>query len=89
MLTLIRRNFTHWSGEYLSLTHAFTLREPIKDFVSLAIGCNENGENDDLTQALKHEQLSPTDWDILCDIIDLLQPFHKWQICFQLRDHYG
>ena len=21
--------------------------------------------------------------------MDLLQPFHKWQICLQKRDHYG
>ena len=88
-LTLIRGNLTSWSGDYLSLTRAFTLPEPIEDFVSSAMRHNESGEKDDLPQALKYDELPPADWDILLDIMDLLQPFHKWQICLQKRDHYG
>lgn len=33
VLRLIRGNLTRWSGDYLSLTRAFTLRESIEDFV--------------------------------------------------------
>ena len=60
-LTLIQGNLTRWRGDYLFLTRAFTLREPIEDFISSAIRHTENGEKDNLPQALKHDELYPAD----------------------------
>ena len=75
-LSPIQGNLTLWRVDYLSLTCAFTLCEPIEYFVSSAIQHNENREKDIPAQALKHDELSKANWDILCDIIDLLlQPF--------------
>lgn len=74
--------------DYLSLTRAVTVYETIKDFVSSAIRHNENNEKDNIPQALKHNALCPADWYMLCNIIDLLQPIHKWQICLQKPQHY-
>jgi len=89
-LSLIRGNATRWGGDYDSLTRAFELRESIEEFVSAAIRRNQDGERDNTQpHALLHDELHLEDWDILRDIMDILQPFRKWQLMLQGRQHYG
>ena len=89
-LSLIHGNDTRWGGDYDSITRAFDLRESIEEFVSAAIRLNEDGERDtSLPHALLHDELMSEDWDILGDIMDILQPFRKWQLMLQGHQHYG
>ena len=61
----------------------------MEDFVSLAIRRNENGERADSLNALKWDELLPEDWDTLAEIVNVLGPFHKWQLILQGRKHHG
>ena len=89
-LSLIRGNSTRWGGDYDSLTRAFELQESIEEFVSAAIRRNQDGERDNTQpHALLHDELNSQDWDILRDIMDILQHFRKWQLMHQGRQHYG
>lgn len=88
-LALIHGNTTRWGGDYNSLTRAFDLREPLEDFVAAAIRRNEDGEYDGLPSSLQHDELTIGDWDTLRDIMDILEPFHRWQLKLQKKEHFG
>jgi len=65
------------------------LRKPLEDFVASAIQRNENGEYDSLPSSLQHDELTISDWDTLQDIMDILEPFHHWQLKLQKKEHFG
>lgn len=88
-LALIQGNTTRWEGDYDSLTRAFELREPLEEFVASAIRRNEDGEHDGLPTSLQYDELSISDWDTLRGIMDILAPFHVWQLKLQQKEHYG
>ena len=88
-LALIHGNTPRWGGDYNSLTRAFDLREPLEDFVAAAIRRNEDGEYDGLPSSLQHDELTIRDWDTLRDIMDILEPFHRWQLKLQKKEHFG
>ena len=65
------------------------MREALEDFVSSAIGRNENGEWAKTLDALKWNELLPQDWDNLAEIVNVLGPFQKWQLLLQSGNHHG
>ena len=71
------------------MTGALDLREPLEEFVASAIRRNEDGEQDGLPSSLQYDELSITDWDTLMGIMDILEPFHHWQLKLQQKEHFG
>jgi len=65
------------------------LREPLEDFVASAIRRNKDGEYDGRPSSLQHDELTISDWDNIRDIMDILEPFHHWQLKLQKKDHFG
>ena len=86
---MIRGNPTRWGSDYDALTRAFDLREPLEEFVASAIRRNEDGEHDGLPSSLQYDELSVSDWDTLRGIMDILEPFHHWQLKLQQKEHFG
>lgn len=88
VLALIHGNTTRWGGDYNSLTRAFDLQEPLKEFVASGIRRNEDGEYEGLPSSLQYDELSIVDWDTLRDIMDILEPLHHWQLKLQKKEHF-
>ena len=88
-LALVRGDTTRWGSDYDALTRAFDLREPLEEFVASTIRRNEDGERDRLHSSLQYDKLSVADWDILRGIMDILKPFHHWQLKLQQKEHLG
>jgi len=82
-------NITRWSSDYESLERAFRLREPINDFITQSIGLNRDGERDNTEHALKHDELTPDDWDELRIVMDILEPFRRWTKLLQVKHANG
>jgi len=82
-LALVPGNTTRWGSDYDALTRTFDLRELLEEFVASAIRRNEDGEHDRLPSSLQYDELSITDWDTLRGIMDILEPFHHWQLKLQ------
>ena len=90
-LSLINGNSTRWEGDYDSLKRALKLRHPLEEFIALALGRKEDLDLPDSNQTycLGLDELSPADWDILREIMHILQPFRKWQLILQTKVHFG
>jgi len=88
-LALVRGNTTRWGSDYDALTRALDLRGPLEEFAASAIRRNEDGEQDGLPSSLHYDELSITDWDTLRGIMDILEPFHYWQLKLQQEEHFG
>lgn len=67
------------------------LREPLEEFIGSVIRRNEDQDRLQETQyhSLRLDELTPPDWDILKEIMFILQPFRKWQLILQSKRHYG
>ena len=90
-LSLINGNSTWWGGDYDSLIRALELRDPLEDFIVLVIRQNEDQDFSDSnsTYSLELHELILTDWDILKEIMYILQPFCKWKLILQKKSHFG
>jgi len=90
-LSLINGNSTQWGGDYDSQIRALELRDPLEEFIVLVIRRNEDQDFSDSnsTYSLGLDELTPTDWDILKEIMYILQPFRKWQLILQKKSHFG
>ena len=89
MVSLIRSNTTRWDSDYNSLIRAFELRDPLEEFVSRVLRRNKDQENDGTPASLQLDELTPADWNILREIMHILQPFRKWQLILQSKNHFG
>ena len=87
-VSLIRSNTTRWGSDYDSLIRALELRDPLEEFISRVLRQNEDQENDGTTSSLYLDELTPADWNILCEIMHILQPFWKWQLILQSKTHF-
>ena len=74
---LIRGNTTRWGSDYDSLIRVFELRDPLEEFISRVLRRNEDQENDGTPASLHLDKLTPDDWNILHEIMHILQPFWK------------
>ena len=88
-VSLIRSNTTRWGSDYDSLLRAFELRDPLEEFISRVLRRNEDQENDGSPTSLHLDELTPADWNILREIMHILQPFRKWQLILQSKMHFG
>ena len=46
---------------------------------------NRDGEWDHTEHALKHDELTPADWDELRIVMDILEPFRRWTKLLQVK----
>jgi len=88
-VSLIRSNTTRWGSDYDSLLRAFELRDQLEEFISRVLRRNEDQENDGSPTSLHLDELTPADWNILREIMHILQPFRKWQLILQSKMHFG
>ena len=63
----------------------------MEEFIASVIRRNE--DQDSLAQMQHHslrlDELTPSDWDILKEIMFILQPFRKWHLILQAKMHFG
>ena len=78
-----------WGSDYDFLMDAFELRDPLEEFISRVLRRNEDQENDGTPASLHLDKLTPDDWNILREIMHILQPFRKWQLILQSKMHFG
>ena len=64
-------------SDYDSLIRAFELCDPLEEFRSRVLRRNEDQENDGAPTSLHLDELNPDDWNILREIMHILQPFRK------------
>lgn len=76
-------------GDYDSLIQALELQDPLEEFISLVIRRSKDEEGSSNTTSLQRDELSPGDWNILREIMHILQPFRKWQLILQAKSHFG
>jgi len=90
-LSPINGNSTRWGGDYDSLKRALELGDPLEEFIALALLRKEDLDlpHSNTTYSLGLDELSPADWDILREIMHMLQPFRKWQLILQTQAHFG
>ena len=90
-LSLINGNSTRWRGDYDSLKRALELRDPLQEFIALALRRKEDLDLPDSnpTYSPGLDELSPAHWDILREIMHILQPFRQWQLILQTKAHFG
>ena len=88
-VSLIRSNTTRWGSDYDSLIRAFELRDPLEEFVSRVLRRNEDQEQNGTPASLHLDELTTADWEILREIMHILQPFRKWQLILQSKTHFG
>jgi len=91
VLSLINGNSTRWGGDYDSLIRALELCDPLEEYIALIIHRNEDQDlfYPNSPYSLGLDELTPTDWDILKEIMYILQPFRKWQLILQKKAHFG
>jgi len=65
------------------------LRDALEEFIVLVICRNKDQVLSHLTSnySLGDDELTLTDWDILKEIIYILQPLRKWQLILQKKSH--
>jgi len=86
-------NVTRWHGDVDALERAFVLREPIQEFVCLAIAADQqhrgprnapvqasDGYDKSDPEHIQLDQLSLDDWDDLKIIYEILGPFKYWTL---------
>jgi hypothetical protein len=79
-VTLVLGNDTRWNGDMAAIARALSLREPLEDFISAALRTDK-----DCT--LAEDELNPDEWQQIRSLLEILQPFKKWTLILQQKDH--
>jgi hypothetical protein len=80
---LILGNDTRWNGDYEAIVRALRLREPLEDFIAHAIRLERLPEAS--TASLRHDELTPDDWQELQFMVESLAPLKTWTLKLEKR----